>query len=358
MVFRGPEPYAAPAAPRRNIPATSNAKRESDRLSSPANSSEHLVMFATPTAVFAWPRLLPASQMGRGPPTLIRYDNTYPVPPSRDDPVDARSVARQPGNSPIMHGLQAVAGHSQSISRHLYETDLSHAPGPLNAIQYWSGVQTPLKNDSHVLRSPYEQAIVTSLHAHTKFSSNSMRSFESIPSPARIPETNHASHRTSTQFRTPPITNSNAWEKYSKRDQSKGGQATYVCLWGVKHGKHEIPCKYTAKKQLVKRHIQTTHLKYKPYMCATCNRRFPQKADLEIHISSHTGLLPHACKYECGQAFKDPARRHRHHVDTHGYIPKTYKKRYKAPMDFSDDDVEDSEDEEEDGPLLLDASHS
>lgn len=39
-----------------------------------------------------------------------------------------------------------------------------------------------------------------------------------------------------------------------------------------------------------------------------------------------TGDLPFVCQYGCGLAFNDRARRHRHIVQAHGYVPKTHKR--------------------------------
>ncbi|KAJ7228670.1 hypothetical protein GGX14DRAFT_70387 [Mycena pura] len=93
------------------------------------------------------------------------------------------------------------------------------------------------------------------------------------------------------------------------------------------------PCAYQSKKQLVKRHIETTHLEFKPFVCDICSKAFPQKTSLDIHHNGHTGNTPHECIYKCGHSFKDPARRHRHHVDKHGHKPKQHhgKKKHQGP---------------------------
>jgi hypothetical protein len=52
------------------------------------------------------------------------------------------------------------------------------------------------------------------------------------------------------------------WTEYAKRTPSTsasgGSSFVYVCLWTYEDGRP--PCKYESKKQLVKRHIETTHL--------------------------------------------------------------------------------------------------
>ena len=49
-----------------------------------------------------------------------------------------------------------------------------------------------------------------------------------------------------------------------------------------------------------------------------------------------TGSTPHVCHYKCGMAFKDPARRHRHMVEEHGYIPRQSKKKHKIGQPAQD----------------------
>ncbi|KAI6119357.1 hypothetical protein EDD16DRAFT_1581689, partial [Pisolithus croceorrhizus] len=43
-------------------------------------------------------------------------------------------------------------------------------------------------------------------------------------------------------------------------------------------------CQYTSKKQLVKRHVETTHLRFKPFVCEVCKKGFPQKTSLDTHM--------------------------------------------------------------------------
>ncbi|KIK65284.1 hypothetical protein GYMLUDRAFT_344284 [Collybiopsis luxurians FD-317 M1] len=90
----------------------------------------------------------------------------------------------------------------------------------------------------------------------------------------------------------------------------------FRCIWKG--------CKYQAKKQLVKRHIQTTHMKLKPFICRFCDRKFPQKTSLNVHVASkHTRDNPYKCPFDgCTKAFNDPARLHRHKTHFHNYLPK------------------------------------
>jgi hypothetical protein len=60
-----------------------------------------------------------------------------------------------------------------------------------------------------------------------------------------------------------PSTRIKQWENYAEEVQTANGRAAYLCLWTIKHGDRAVSCNYSSKKQLVKRHIETTHLKFK-----------------------------------------------------------------------------------------------
>ncbi|KAH7877293.1 uncharacterized protein C8R40DRAFT_1040854, partial [Lentinula edodes] len=58
-------------------------------------------------------------------------------------------------------------------------------------------------------------------------------------------------------------------------------------------------CKYLAKKQLVKRHVENKHMKF------------------------NTRNKPYKCPFDgCQQAYNDTARLHQHKIDVHKYVPK------------------------------------
>ncbi|KAG5636616.1 hypothetical protein H0H81_007413 [Sphagnurus paluster] len=145
-------------------------------------------------------------------------------------------------------------------------------------------------------------------------------------------------------FRYDP-TGRNNWESYSKRVQSEDGQVTYICLWKIQGRESSVTCKYKSKKQLVKRHILN------PSCVGGLSRK--QKSHLETHIATHSGNLPLICRYQCGKAYSDPARRHRHYVGVHGYVPKKYKKKFKAPVVYEESVME--EEEESNFDEIMDA---
>lgn len=56
-----------------------------------------------------------------------------------------------------------------------------------------------------------------------------------------------------------PEVQSQNWEDYARQIRNPDGTTAYQCLWTTS----DISCTYSSKKQLVKRHIETTHLKFK-----------------------------------------------------------------------------------------------
>ncbi|ESK95977.1 gli-kruppel family member gli2b [Moniliophthora roreri MCA 2997] len=112
------------------------------------------------------------------------------------------------------------------------------------------------------------------------------------------------------------------WSTYAEQLKQPG---EWRCGWKEPFLGGELKrCHYSGKKQLVKRHIENVHLKIKPFTCPHCNQTFSQKTSLNVHISAkHTKEEPHVCSYPgCEERYNDPARLHRHKVDTHGYVPK------------------------------------
>ncbi|TDL29880.1 hypothetical protein BD410DRAFT_834117 [Rickenella mellea] len=108
----------------------------------------------------------------------------------------------------------------------------------------------------------------------------------------------------------------------------------FKCTWASADGQC---CGYTAKRHLVKRHIETRHLQIKDHICPvpSCGKAFPQRNSLQIHLNRHTGNKPHACRYDCGMSFNDPARRHKHMVDVHGYVPQGPRKRHRTAGNYA-----------------------
>ncbi|XP_072946987.1 uncharacterized protein [Epargyreus clarus] len=49
-------------------------------------------------------------------------------------------------------------------------------------------------------------------------------------------------------------------------------------------------------------HASTAHIKYKPFACSVCNKRFTQQGGLQQHMRMHTGDRPFNCTF-CPKAF-------------------------------------------------------
>ncbi|KAI0921750.1 hypothetical protein AcW2_006631 [Taiwanofungus camphoratus] len=111
------------------------------------------------------------------------------------------------------------------------------------------------------------------------------------------------------------------WLRYVRLLQQASNplQSQYICLWQVKENQSGV-CGFSGDRTTVKRHVDTTHLQNRAFVCHVCGWTFAQRSLLEAHISTHssvvTGLCPH-----CGQTFADPAKKYQHLVQQHGYVP-------------------------------------
>jgi len=53
------------------------------------------------------------------------------------------------------------------------------------------------------------------------------------------------------------------WEAFARPIKLPDGTPKWQCRWRTMDDGVEVDCRYESKKQLVKRHVETTHLKYK-----------------------------------------------------------------------------------------------
>jgi hypothetical protein len=53
------------------------------------------------------------------------------------------------------------------------------------------------------------------------------------------------------------------WEGFARQIKLPDGTSKYQCHWRTMDDGVEVNCGYLSKKQLVKRHVETTHLKYR-----------------------------------------------------------------------------------------------
>ncbi|KAL0949968.1 hypothetical protein HGRIS_009988 [Hohenbuehelia grisea] len=306
-----------------------------------------LSVFSAETATYAWPQFQPSSShTERKPYLLVQYkDAPSPGSETESDCISAKDSASMRSTPP-----PPPSNSSSSLSRKRRPSTDTPSPDlpiswlldPLGNVHVsdsrsasrTSRSDTPESTGGSTCEDPqgagYSRGNINFILNQATDTDDTMStvvagSSRSTPSGFDGDSPSPAAHPVA------PALSEN-WEEYARQVRKSDGTVAYQCLW-VKEGPESGPCHYTSKKQLVKRHVETTHLKYKRFICEICSKAFPQKTSLDIHRHGHTGDTPHACIYNCGKAFKDPARRHRHHIDTHGYVPKQFKRRYKGTID-------------------------
>jgi hypothetical protein len=110
----------------------------------------------------------------------------------------------------------------------------------------------------------------------------------------------------------------------------EGSKTPWRCTWQTMKNGTPMPCDYSSKKHLVKRHIEATHLCIKRFQCTWCEKTFTQRSNVAgCHLNTHTGASPHGCDF-CGEHFKDPSKRHKHMLRSHGYRPGESRKKFKS----------------------------
>ncbi|KAH9977720.1 hypothetical protein BGW80DRAFT_771732 [Lactifluus volemus] len=110
----------------------------------------------------------------------------------------------------------------------------------------------------------------------------------------------------------------------------EGSKTPWRCTWQTMKNGTPVPCDYSSKKHLVKRHIEATHLCIKRFQCTWCEKTFTQRSNVAgCHLNTHTGASPHGCDF-CGDRFKDPSKRHKHMLRNHGYRPGESRKKFKS----------------------------
>ncbi|EGN93052.1 hypothetical protein SERLA73DRAFT_190204 [Serpula lacrymans var. lacrymans S7.3] len=335
-----------------------------------------LSVFNSPTATYMWPSFQAASQMSHRPLIYVNYNKESPNPSSTAstpprEPVPPRTPPRAlsrhdhhlPASIPQKRSpspdLEYVTFNQpkSSLYNNVYfryrnppASTLNRIIEPLNRIQisrgdsqspsylqssrYGPGGPAAQSNSRHDDPPPNKRinsSPRSDWHSHEELNDSSPPSDTTSESSAVPPTTRRTS---------PKSEGGGEWEQYAHQTLSFNGSGRkWLCTWVVTDSGRPVTCNYTSKKQLVKRHVETTHLKYKPYVCSVCAKGFPQKTSLDTHMHGHTGSTPHECRYGCGMSFKDPARRHRHMVEEHGYVPRQSKRKHKVgqqPEDPSD----------------------
>ncbi|KAL4075872.1 hypothetical protein V8B97DRAFT_116668 [Scleroderma yunnanense] len=318
-----------------------------------------LSVFNSPTATYMWPSFQAASQMRHPPVIYVNYDNKEST---RSASVSSVSSLH---DSPIIPSPATIHA-DRLVTNMLPKKRRSSSPDARISPDLTPTFRTLIEPLSHVVLADRDVSQATSPRLqHTDGPSKLPRDKPLDSVIARHPSTNSASseddHRVPREdspqvsetsersliaapvIRRPsPKGDAEAWERYAKPTLSPDGATRrWQCTWTTTESGRTIDCNYTSKKQLVKRHVETTHLRFKPFICEVCKKGFPQKTSLDTHMHGHTGSTPHVCRYGCGMAFKDPARRHRHMVEEHGYVPRQSKKKHKVGQPVQD--IPDSE---------------
>ncbi|KAJ7904503.1 hypothetical protein B0H14DRAFT_2328194, partial [Mycena olivaceomarginata] len=283
--------------------------RPGERFPAPPSLS----VFNAPTATYFWPNFAASSQMKHDPVLYAKYHDMSSSSGSSDtDDSEYGPTENQHGEFPP--------------SPRPRKSSLTRCTSPTNNLIFRRSNPSSAYRLVDNLKSDFDHR--SSFASHSTFQSRR-------PSPSTASATHSAVHSENdpaspvdtrhihAQMASPHGPTQD-WEAHVvKITNPEDGSAAYQCTWTTP----EKTCHYWSKKQLVKRHVETTHLKFKPFVCDICSKAFPQKTSLEIHRHGHTGDTPHQCNYNCGKSFKDPARRHRHHVEVHGYVPKPGKKK-------------------------------
>ncbi|KAH9006757.1 hypothetical protein EDB86DRAFT_4933 [Lactarius hatsudake] len=122
----------------------------------------------------------------------------------------------------------------------------------------------------------------------------------------------------------------------------EGSKTPWRCTWQTMKNGTPMPCDYSSKKHLVKRHIEATHLCIKRFQCTWCEKTFTQRSNVAgCHLNTHTGASPHGCDF-CGEHFKDPSKRHKHMLRNHGYRPGESRKKFKSDESVQGQSVHES----------------
>ncbi|KAF9247036.1 hypothetical protein BU15DRAFT_69881 [Melanogaster broomeanus] len=292
-------------------PRMNNNESRQQRPSYPVSLS----VFNSPTATYMWPGFQAASQMSHPPVIYVNYDSkdstrsasTSSVSSIHDSPVISspalthydRSATnmlpqKRRSTSPDVQEPQDVACPDLLFQKHyganeVQLSDMDQRPQSAQRSQQQNGLPPPQ------LIRPFSTAL-----ARTSSANNSVTSSDDDQlrtSREGSPQTSEAGKHgsvTQTTIRRPsPRGDADTWERYAKPTLSADGTTRkWLCTWPTPEDPRSDICAYSSKKQLVKRHVETTHLRYKPFICDVCKKGFPQKTSLDTHMHGQCVLVP------------------------------------------------------------------
>ncbi|KAF7332201.1 C2H2-type domain-containing protein [Mycena kentingensis (nom. inval.)] len=295
-----------------------------------------LSTYNTPTSTYLWPQFQPTSQM-QSSPRLYCISHSAPPDSDPDDSSSEDDYSEPAGYQTSVRATAPSLGRPaslkipqlKSVRPPNSEPNGSNPSGPpVIYSRYPVGMPFRPVDPSSGPKFPELYARSESPPGSLAFpASPDAGIFLSDPPGQRVAggsSTSPAS--TSTHIDSPPAAaveeKKTAWLKWAALDTANqhGSDKIWVCKHPRRRDGGPGPCLYHAKKQLVKRHVETVHLGYKDFACDFCGKTFPQKSSMKIHRNIHTGETPHGCP-DCSEQFKDPARRHRHMLERHNYVP-------------------------------------
>ncbi|KAJ3930009.1 MAG: hypothetical protein NXY57DRAFT_1062784 [Lentinula lateritia] len=319
--------------------ATIVSQRFREKVSLPSFHKIHeasLGKFTATTATFSWPSLKPSSEL-EDPCVFRNSGKAWSPSSSCPSPAPTSHCTTPISESGSLK--RARSGYEDEAIDEDHHRDILHdSMIPLGSIRIIR-TRKELFDDAHSCSS-YTSDRTTSCHSAPITSLPKVEPPRKTPLPPII--TDFSSSTTASQGSTSPSSpDSTAKEKAPRNSNSSRkweefavhvGSNKYLCLWPGE------TCKYLAKKQLVKRHVETKHMKLKD--------RFPQKTSMNVHVASKQFIVistrnkPYKCPFDgCQQAYNDPARLHRHKIDVHKYVPKATircKKRSRVSSPSSD----------------------
>ncbi|KZT12571.1 uncharacterized protein LAESUDRAFT_5761 [Laetiporus sulphureus 93-53] len=330
----------------------------------PASETQRpLSVYESPTATYMWPRFDPSSQ-GVSTTRPLIYVKYKPGPTSSDEREEgpsgyrgrsASSVSEGSTSNPRKRGSSAETGSESTppspSDRFLKHRRLAPPEQPSHVVE--TTVKATTRDhvaDTTVRSTGLSPAVFTnqrgqrsetdldkSFHRLDIETDESEEESDELTDQGQASSTDQGDHasdvlrgsnRTMTRNATQDRRIREEWLRYAVPAKPSKEGAQYTCLWMVNNDFGlPCPCEYTSKRHLVKRHIESLHLLYRPCKCTICGKGFAQKSNLETHMNTHTGATPHKCPYpNCNEAFKDPARRHRHMKAVHQHVSSRRKK--------------------------------